>query len=586
MTIKDRLKVLIKQQGISNFAELHFKIRKEIGDEDPRGSAEKYKGNFSKYLNGERSFPVDYVIPLEKILKTSFTYIMEGKEDYKVDNRNPYHFETVAAQNDYNEFVELSKRIPLVRRYDEYEKSIFDYIVSYRAVEGIRCFIKELGFHYDAKYGHMELLCKGEKADQYVALDEKQMLEIARLLAEKNEGELFVRLFDGFELTKLTYFSGKTIFELDEFFEIILQSDRVLESLKDKRMLSIDDINIGMMKGVYSFKEMLFTNPLLTPLLYRLVERGGKVDVLISLLDFAIKENKTLLADIAIKRNNGQFKNLHLDEEQTGFILDGYYKIGNLIVYDLPIDPALPSEVKKRLKEIKEQEEQINISDRFLLNEQGKTAFRIQDGKMLANHVSNKTMYEMYRDMNNAKIPVILEYIDTEDGTDSFGFDEEECVIASRLSHEQIISTVRALKVLHQAMSKKYGDKIIIHGDLLKDSLVFSGTELRKIIHWDNCRFGTREEELITFIYQLFEPSFRHMDTYGQNEKINIIRDILNEYADEDVKNEFGNKMIAFLEKECQKLDRSNKEVFTLLYTQISFAKAIIEVNLTELNNL
>ena len=143
MTQKERIRKLMKIQGIENDNQLLAKIHRYLKERNSCSDyVENNKGNFSKMISGERNFPQKYIVAIEKILKTTILYIIEGEEEKSKEFKHE-GLAFTAFKNNYDDYSKLDRIENINSRsilfgVDEYGKKILDYIIMYDSVEGIR----------------------------------------------------------------------------------------------------------------------------------------------------------------------------------------------------------------------------------------------------------------------------------------------------------------------------------------------------------------------------------------------------------------------------------------------------------------
>ena len=197
MIQKEFIRKLMKSKGIETDQELLYKILNNLSKKGYKiNTIEKEKGNFSHMLNGDRKFTYPYIIALEEVLETSLANIINQIDEHVI---TPKGFEYVASQNDYELFKALDEeediyKFSVLKNKDEYDKTVIDYIIEYKAVMGVMYLIDFHELKYNDVKGYLEL--DGKKYYD----NTNQISLLAVMLIEKNRFDLYECIFDSFEL--------------------------------------------------------------------------------------------------------------------------------------------------------------------------------------------------------------------------------------------------------------------------------------------------------------------------------------------------------------------------------------------------
>jgi len=254
MIQKEFIRKLMKSKGIETDQELLYKILNNLSKKGYKiNTIEKEKGNFSHMLNGDRKFTYPYIIALEEVLETSLANIINQIDEHVI---TPKGFEYVASQNNYELFKALDEeediyKFSVLKNKDEYDKTVIDYIIEYKAVMGVMYLIDFHELKYNDVKGYLEL--DGKKYYD----NTNQISLLATMLIEKNRFDLYECIFDSFELL---YFenSHKSAFTYPSFLNAIIQNEKTYKQLFETRK-----INLGQITGnKRSTEQMYVLNPL------------------------------------------------------------------------------------------------------------------------------------------------------------------------------------------------------------------------------------------------------------------------------------------------------------------------------------
>ena len=92
-------------------------------------------------------------------------------------------------------------------------------------------------------------------------------MEIAKLLAEKNEAELFVHIFNPFYEIGNYVDKNRYLYTKQEFAKVALSSSKIIERMLLVEKVALKSANRGLFSYEYDFDEVAFINPVLQSLL-------------------------------------------------------------------------------------------------------------------------------------------------------------------------------------------------------------------------------------------------------------------------------------------------------------------------------
>ena len=495
----------MKRNNIDTYITLLRKIFKcSVRDESKTDVqwATNQKSNFTNMLKGKRPFTVEMILGLEHVLHTSMDSIINGlpyNERYQ-----PRGLEYTVVCDDFSAYLKLDgetddEAVNILRNTDEYNKSLLDYIIKYRSVNGIRFLREKHNFFFNPMNNmfntdsSMPIICGN--------FDSAPM-EIAKLLAEKEETNLFIEIFDPFYEISRYVDTDRYLYNKKEFIRTVLTSGKVLQKMLSSKEMSIKDANRGLISCGYNFDDVSFINPLLRLLLQEAVNQGNYTYIK-QIVDFGRDFNKKQLQFIHERLSEKQLKNIRVDD--SGYLSDGRTKIGNLLVYCEPIDPTLPDRIKILLNELTAQKEELELLPEIDYDGGVHKSFKIVDNKYVLKKSSNNPVeYEMLRYMGSKGFSKVPEFYETKDGVDKFGYIQGETFKYKQgRTDGKLDSLICFLKEFHGICEQKLGKgKVYLHGKYDNEDIVYDGENVKAVINWDNCYIGNPYEDLVEIIFE------------------------------------------------------------------------------------
>lgn len=337
VNLKNNIDHYMKQKGIKMYSHLLVDIAHELGikGQQAYAFADREKSNFSKMLKGERPLKYEFIIPLEKIFGVSLARLLDEnsfKMPVKKDNV-PYNkgFRYYAYLDDpklYKEEFDLllaKDGKPIISQTDEFGKTFLDYVVEYRAVNGVRYLHDEYGIKLKWFYNNFDI--NRSKGVTWINFD--NALEFARLVASMDDADLFNDIYDSYNMffTNGHYGDKNSFFYNPDYLEILLDHDHLFDSIfeikpychelssKQKREKQVDSITY------YSI------NPIINNCLrYSLQHLNKYKHRAKDILKFAIRYNNEIKNEIA----SGDFYICNDLGGIKSFRNDDYY---NLVIF-------------------------------------------------------------------------------------------------------------------------------------------------------------------------------------------------------------------------------------------------------------
>lgn len=347
VNLKNNIDHYMKQKGIKMYSHLLVDIAHELGikGQQAYAFAEREKSNFSKMLKGERPLKYEFIIPLEKIFGVSLARLLdENSFKLPIEKDNvPYNkgFRYYAYLDDpklYKEEFDLllaKDGKPIISQTDEFGKTFLDYVVEYRAVNGVRYLHDEYGLKLKWFYNNFDI--NRSKGVTWINFD--NAIEFARLVASMDDADLFNDIYDSYNMffTNGHYGDKNSFFYNPDYLEILLDHDHLFDSIfeikpychelssKQKREKQVDSITY------YSI------NPIINNCLrYSLQHLDKYKHRAKDILKFAIRYNNEIKNEIA----SGDFYICNDLGGIKSFRNDDYY---NLVIFvDVEInDPGI-----------------------------------------------------------------------------------------------------------------------------------------------------------------------------------------------------------------------------------------------------
>lgn len=299
MTQKERIRKLMKIQGIENDNQLLAKIHRYLKERNSCSDyVENNKGNFSKMISGERNFPQKYIVAIEKILKTTILYIIEGEEEKSKEFKHE-GLAFTAFKNNYDDYSKLDRIDNKIWKSallgtDEFGKNILDYIIMYDSVEGIRYLVNEHEMRY---LYYSDSLGTN---DRHSFSNESCCELVAEILIKHDENELLNEIYNGYEMLKFSN-NYDAINIKDEFKSLVLENENALLSMLNYQEFDLSHVNYRVNLEEIK-KQVYFINPLVNIIYKYAVKNYDKFEEKVNLiLKKCLELNKNILDNFASK---------------------------------------------------------------------------------------------------------------------------------------------------------------------------------------------------------------------------------------------------------------------------------------------
>lgn len=301
--LKNNIDHYIKLKGKKNYTQLLIEIAGQLGinGNEAYAFAEKEKANFSKTLKGERPLKREFIIPLETILGVSLSRIM-NENAYKLPvekgnvpfNKGFRYYAYLDNSDLYNnEFDKLLAKDgkSILNNTDEFEKTFLDYVVEYRAVNGVKYLYDTYGITLKWHHNHFDFT-KG-KGVIWCAFE--NVIEFARLVASMDDVGLFNAIYDSYNMFYSNgHYGGSTsIYNSPDYLEILLDHKEIFHSLFITKNYELKLGNIAKKNRGTDVLHYSSINPILNNCLnYALKHLDKYKEQAKEILNFGIKHNK------------------------------------------------------------------------------------------------------------------------------------------------------------------------------------------------------------------------------------------------------------------------------------------------------
>lgn len=488
MKLREKIDRLMQNAKIETYKDLLIKIYRQLGDESAYEKAERDKGNFAKMLNGERELNSKYYVPLERIFDIRIADLLADDVSIKPSFRNR-GLRYTAATNSYEEFANLAAETKegdysVMFSTDEYNKSIFDYIIEFRATNGIKYLVNEFALRYEClrtsfwSSDKAYCFCHGENIDK-----------IADVLFEADDGDTFAKLFHAFDTLADYYDDQRQIYGKESFIKKILDSTDIFNKYLMKEEVPLSTINHGLKNNNHIG---VFVNPILNKLLESAFDDPRKyADKIVAILNYGIENNPKVIATATECDETG---NNTFSIKDSGSVELRYISCGCVVVIkDDYINTEITSEMKEKISRIKE------INNRILVRETGdllgtKRLQRNKSGNVIKLHTDNSVEYEMYANLKDADLP-ISRLLSTQDGVDEFAAYKGRNNLF-KYTPNMIAEIAEFLKNLHIKSAQILDGQVYVHGNMNVENVYFDNNLLMCVANWEACHIGKAYEDL------------------------------------------------------------------------------------------
>jgi hypothetical protein len=565
---KSRIDQLLHEAGLTQGELIRQMLR--FSGEDPYTAYDKQKGNFSKIFSGERDLPDKYILPLERALHTSWRYIVDGTDQDKSLPQRGLRY--AAYKGDYDTFAllgaEESHGNLVIKHCDEYDNSVLDYILDYKAIEGLRYLV-------DNKLVYVHFDCSSLLGDILSSRGPKEACKEAFLLiCEKDDEQLYWKLFNPFMVLN-GWDGGPTIFDDPDAIAAMLGTTKILASLLKDREFTIKELNHHIAESRMSQQTFRLCAPCLSGLLVYALHDPVKYQAqLEKILQFGKFFNEDRIAKLE-EMDEEEKNDIKLSD--TGAISCGRAYIGNLFTYRLTEQMDLSPDLARELAGINDQINRVKFREKPLANGLTSGDSRVIDGQVVKRTSGNEVEYAFLKLMGENEIKETPRLIKQENGLDYFTyFPGESAYYIYAMPMERTLQAVKLLRRINDISRTALGNgKVYCHGSLSGMSAVFNKGNLVGVTDWDGTHIG---EEYEDFVYLAW--TWLNIGDYTRdNEKIldNLIV-LLKAYgADESFKKGFADKMLDVMDKQLANTPKDSKQ-YARIFQWVGWSKIWVEL--------
>ena len=309
-TLQQNIDRYMDLKGIKFYSDLLYEIGKLMGKTKPEARifAEKEKSNFSKTLKGERPLKYDFIIPLETIFGVSLAKLLDEQPYFESIDKDdiPFlkSFRYYAYKDNQELYDELDKTSTVdgddvINNSDEYNKYFFDYLIEYRAFNGLRYLVYKHNFHLNAINPALYQM----DDNSWVLMNNHK--QAAKFVIDSNDPDVFNKVYDPFEyLMRFSYREMDCIYTDEQFIEAVINNGLIFDSLFSERVYPFEYINNGIEPKNGLKPDIICTNPLLNVCLDYCLKNVAKYESQAKkILEYGASYNKKTLANLSIPQS-------------------------------------------------------------------------------------------------------------------------------------------------------------------------------------------------------------------------------------------------------------------------------------------
>ncbi len=307
--LKNNIDHYMKLKGIKMYSHLLHAIALQLGIKGQAAYdfASREKANFSKTLKGERPLKYEYIIPLEKIFGVSLARLIE-EDSYKLPVEKemvPFikGFRYYAYVDDMELYEkELSKMLnkenkSILHEMDEFGKTFIDYVVEYKAVNGVRFLHDYYKLRLRFWNNQFETEPKG------IFWVHEGGVEFCRMVANMGDLKLFNDIFDSyFMFASNGFYLPQTLYAQDDFFEIVMDHDYLFNDMFEIKTYKYEFGPSAKRKQGRDSMSFISINPIINGCLnYALKHLDKYKKQAIEILKFGIEHNDRVKSGLTLK---------------------------------------------------------------------------------------------------------------------------------------------------------------------------------------------------------------------------------------------------------------------------------------------
>ena len=542
---KQNIEKKIKEK-YANLSEFFIEMtRIAYPDYNPYEYYQKNKGNYSKALSGERSFKQKEIIAMEELLLTSFSDLLKNEHNMFVNSGLRY----LAYTDDPERAKSVDSNLLEELKYDEYDKTLLDYVLEYKAKKIFKYLIEEDKLKAFANYTSFTFF-NGCITTGNNKIIEK---EIIKFLFELNDKSILEKLFRNNELYRLLIDTKASLFNFDFFEELIKHEDLVLSLInEDPQIYSFIETNT---RSTDNERKGIYVNRLIGILLsdYITLFKDNE-KLLIKILNKAIQANELVINYI------NENKLVVSDLTKEGFITNGNIVIASAYVINIKEDLYFSNECKLLIEKLNLHNDELSLLNKTFQDGLSNSGVVIKNGQVIKKSSKNFHEYDFLNFMESKHYQKVPIYFETINNHDYFSFIEgQRRSFPAKCNEEEIKEIVVVLKEMHGLEKGLFEDgQVYVHGNLSPQNIIYKENKLVGIIERDNCYVG---EPYLDFIYVFWTWS-NIGSYYRDNEHLfDLLLKMIEAYnPDERFRVNFANKIIDVMEEKLRKTDVKNKD--------------------------
>lgn len=569
---------LYKEHHISGNQELMYRMYDKYfrSHGEGRDWVDRNLSDFGKKKKGNgRTFTFEDKMAIERALGIRWVDIEDPipESSAKKDIRREYkpdgwRYAAYLDETWYYEKLYDSKRerSEVSSWYDEYDKSIVDYILEYRATNGFKYLVDQGGIYINDSLEISDSLTYSKSSGEYLDW-----------LFELDDAEMFMKMIDNDsrEYSRALFSPYlRNLIDIEEevadrFFEKFINSNNIFSAvLKFEGIRQEWERELAFKPGI-----------LWMALKYALEKKEKTVAQMIinSYQEFLEKQSEILSEDIALSENNPCPSLIHGGLQ---FLLEvdsqpmAYFWNIELLEHD--------GEFSEQLKEL----DANTVLDRLFAKdlakmEEGKEF--IKDGVYYIKK-SDCLALEALKYLSKAGCDAVPEYLGEKDGVTMLSAYKKNYYAYQKTSEAAV---AEVLGKIHRYSKEKLGDgKVYSYANRL--SLGYCGDGKNVISNWQSCKIGTVISDITLVLLGNFtDPlnygEYSYLFTTYRDNTFNRLCSFLNAYPDKDAIKCFGDSLNTELESMLfEAIKENDKEQIIKLY----IAKGFAESYRKELNKL
>lgn len=547
------------------------------------------KTNFSKMASGERKFKYEYIPLIERKLKTTLDYIING-ESKNLNEFIPRGLRYTAFIDNKEKYRSLLKELKIENNiiyiYDEYNKNIADYIIDYKSINGIKYLLDNDLVKYlntENVFAIIDIIIN--KKPEYLP----NILNF-HLCSESSFDELLKKDYIKIKIGGSFDFNAvfkKNISKYQELIDRIIQNDNLfnLFFLEDEDYKSDYFLYKYNNYEVYSFNIIiLFIFDRINHSYSIYKEYNGedklkKIDAILlrynDIIHKEIYENEISTVNISIEDSEFDYidKNIYSDKIYYSSFLKNS-KAALIFRYNKYASSVIGDSIKKDFEK---------LSNRFSKSSMiTNNKIRIEYNKVYKTRSNNEKEYEFLRFMEQKNYKKVPKYYGHENNEDIFEYiegDTEKYVYIMPI--EKIYKVIDTIKEINEISKKHLNGKVYVHNDLSPLNAVFNKNgKITGIIDWEHCKIGDEHEDLIYIIWTW--ANIGALDR-KHDQLLDYFEKIIKYYnPNDEVREDFVSKMKKVMDSKQQeakeKYGRDSKE-YIRIYEWAEWSKIWVRFN-------